>query len=152
MLIESYVGADEALENLASIKEKWGHKYPNAIKSWEDNWDNLITFLTFPDYIRKIMYTTNVIESLHSQFRKVTKTKLIFPNDESLMKMLYLATEKGGYSLWVPRFIVQQLEEDNMFDGLDPSIPPQPDCQVCDGTMTPKSYTGIRGVHYEYKK
>lgn len=88
------VNEDEALENLLSIKEKWGHKYPNAIKSWEDNWDNLITFLAFPDYIRKIMYTTNSIESLHSQFRKVTKTKLIFPSDESLMKMLYLATEK----------------------------------------------------------
>lgn len=88
------VNEDEALENLLSAKEKWGNKYPNAIKSWEDNWDNLITFLAFPDYIRKIMYTTNSIESLHSQFRKVTKTKLIFPSDESLMKMLYLATEK----------------------------------------------------------
>ncbi len=47
--------------------------------------------------------------------------------------------------------IVEQLEEDNLFDGLDPSVPPQPDCKVCDGTMTPKSYIGIRGVHYEYK-
>lgn len=83
-----------ALENLMSAKEIWGDKYPNAIKSWEDNWDNLITFFVFPDYIRRIMYTTNAIESLNSQFRKVTKTKLIFPSDESLMKMLYLATEK----------------------------------------------------------
>lgn len=88
------VNEDAALENLISAKEKWGNKYPNAIKSWEDNWDNLITFFAFPEYIRKIMYTTNAIESLNSQFRKVTKTKLIFPNDESLMKMLYLATEK----------------------------------------------------------
>ncbi len=88
------VNEDEAYENLQSMREKWGHKYPNAINSWEENWDNLITFLAFPDFIRKIMYTTNVIESLHSQFRKVTKTKLIFPNDESLLKMLYLATEK----------------------------------------------------------
>jgi putative transposase len=88
------VNEDAALENLMSVKEKWQKKYPNAIKSWEDNWDNLITFFMFPDYIRKIMYTTNAIESLNSQFRKVTKTKLIFPNDESLMKMLYLATEK----------------------------------------------------------
>ena len=83
-----------ALENLISAKEIWGSKYPNAIKSWEDNWDNLITFFVFPDYIRRIIYTTNAIESLNSQFRKVTKTKLIFPSDESLMKMLYLATEK----------------------------------------------------------
>ncbi|WP_278382463.1 IS256 family transposase [Clostridium tyrobutyricum] len=88
------VNEDEAYENLLSMREKWGDKYPNAINSWEDNWDNLITFLAFPDFIRKIMYTTNSIESLHSQFRKVTKTRLIFPNDDSLLKMLYLATER----------------------------------------------------------
>ena len=107
--LKSVYGAlneDLALENLISAKEKWGSKYPNAIKSWEDNWDNLITFFVFPDYIRRIIYTTNAIESLNSQFRKVTKTKLIFPNDESLMKMLYLATEKVSkkwtriYSNW----------------------------------------------------
>lgn len=88
------VNEDMALDNLTYVKEKWGKKYPNAISSWEDNWDNIVTFFAFPDYIRKIMYTTNAIESLNSQFRKVTKTKLIFPNDESLLKMLYLATEK----------------------------------------------------------
>jgi putative transposase len=88
------VNEDDASKNLISAKEKWSDKYPNAIKSWEDNWDNLITFFEFPDYIRRIIYTTNAIESLNSQFRKVTKTKLIFPNNESLMKMLYLATEK----------------------------------------------------------
>ena len=63
-----------ALENLISAKEIWGNKYPNAIKSWEDNWDNLITFFVLPDYIRRIIYTTNAIESLNSQFRKVTKS------------------------------------------------------------------------------
>lgn len=92
--IYNAVNEDAALEALLNAKEKWGKKYPNAIKSWEDNWDNLSTFFAFPEYIRKIMYTTNAIESLNSQFRKVTKTKLIFPNDESLMKMLYLATER----------------------------------------------------------
>lgn len=59
---------------------------------------------------------------------------------------------KCNYSLWVPRFIVQQLEEDNIFEGLDESVPPQPFCQKCDGTMTPFSYTGIRGIKYEIKK
>jgi transposase-like protein len=88
------VNEDAALENLMDAKEKWESKYPNAIKSWEDNWDNLVTFFMFPDYIRKIMYTTNAIESLNSQFRKITKTKLIFPSDDSLMKMLYLATQR----------------------------------------------------------
>ena len=82
------------MDNLLSMKDKWGNKYPNAIKSWDDNWDNLSTFFAFPNNIRKILYTTNVIESLNSQFRKVTKTKLIFPNDDSLMKMLYLAVER----------------------------------------------------------
>lgn len=88
------VNEDVALDNLLSLKEKWSNKYPNAVKSWEDNWDNLSTFFAFPDNIRKIIYTTNVIESLNSQFRKVTKTKLIFPTDDSLLKMLYLAVER----------------------------------------------------------
>lgn len=92
--VYSAVNEEAALDNLMYAKDKWGKKYPNAIKSWEDNWDNLITFFSFPEYIRRIMYTTNAIESLNSQFRKVTKAKLIFPNDESLLKMLYLATEK----------------------------------------------------------
>lgn len=97
------VNADVAMENLIELHEKWEHKYPNAIKSWEDNWDNLSTFFEFSPYIRKIIYTTNIIESLNSQFRKVTKTKLIFPNDESLMKMLYLATEKI-HSKWTRNY------------------------------------------------
>jgi transposase-like protein len=108
------VNEEAALENLMAAKEKWGKKYPNAIKSWEDNWDNLITFFAFPEYIRKIMYTTNAIESLNSQFRKVTKTKLIFPHDDSLLKMLYLATENISkkwtriYKDW--DLVVNQLE------------------------------------------
>lgn len=88
------VNEDVAMDNLLSLKEKWSSKYPNAVKSWEDNWDNLSTFFAFPDNIRKIIYTTNTIENLNSQFRKVTKTKLIFPNDDSLLKMLYLAVER----------------------------------------------------------
>lgn len=104
--IYTAVTESEAMENLIEVKEKWVNKYPNAIKSWEDNWDNLSTFFEFSPYIRKIIYTTNVIESLNSQFRKVTKTKLIFPTDESLLKMLYLATERvhskwtRGYADW----------------------------------------------------
>lgn len=88
------VNEEAATEALLELQEKWGSKYPNAVSSWEENWDNLITFFAFPDFIRKIMYTTNVIESLNSQFRKVTKNKKIFPTDDSLLKILYLATEK----------------------------------------------------------
>ncbi|SUQ49746.1 hypothetical protein CNEONATNEC32_02361 [Clostridium neonatale] len=98
------VNEDVAMNNLLSLKEKWSSKYPNAVKSWEDNWDNLSTFFAFPDNIRKIIYTNTT--SLNSQFRKVTKTKLIFPNDDSLLKMLYLAVERvakkwtRNYSDW----------------------------------------------------
>ena len=59
---------------------------------------------------------------------------------------------KCKYTLWVPRFIVEELEQDNIFNGLNKSLPPQPFCQKCNGTMTPASYTGIRGVKYEFKK
>ena len=97
------VNEDVAIENLLSLKDKWSNKYPNAVKSWEDNWDNLSTFFAFPDNIRRIIYTTNVIESLNSQFRKVTKTKLIFPNDDSLLKMLYLAVERVA-NKWVRNY------------------------------------------------
>ena len=92
-LVYGAITEEQAMENLLMMKEKWGNKYPNAIATWENNWDTLSTFFIFPDFIRKIIYTTNCIESLNSQFRKVTKTKLIFPTDESLLKMLYLATE-----------------------------------------------------------
>ena len=88
------VNEDAATDALIELKEKWSSKYPNAVSGWEENWDNLITFFAFPDFIRKIMYTTNVIESLNSQFRKITKNKKIFPTDDSLLKILYLATEK----------------------------------------------------------
>lgn len=83
---------EAALENLETFKERWGKKYPSAIKSWEDNWDILSTFFAYPPEIRKIIYTTNIIEGLNRQFRKVTKAKTMFPTDDALRKMLYLAS------------------------------------------------------------
>lgn len=94
---------EEALINLDKLKEKWGKKYPSAIKSWENNWDCLSTFFVFSPEVRKIIYTTNTIESLHRQFRKVTKTKSVFPTEQSLLKMLYLATDKIQ-SKWTMRY------------------------------------------------
>lgn len=88
------VNEEGAMNNLMLLKDKWDKKYPNVVKSWEDNWDNLSTYFAFPSNIRKIIYTTNIIESLNSQFRKVTKAKLIFHNDDSLLKILYLAVER----------------------------------------------------------
>lgn len=87
------INEDDALENLFKVKEKWDNKYPFAIKSWEANWDILSPSFKFPKDVRRIMYTTNIIESLHRQFRKVTKTKSVFPSDQSLEKMLYLASQ-----------------------------------------------------------
>jgi transposase-like protein len=89
-----YKAASEeiAMNNLIAMKDKWGKKYRIALKSWEENWDTLSTFFKYPEEIRKIMYTTNIIESLNRQYRKVTKSKCIYPTDDSLMKSLYLAT------------------------------------------------------------
>lgn len=81
-----------ALEALDTFDSVWGNKYPLIIKSWRANWAELSTFFKYPPEIRKLIYTTNMIESYHRQLRKVTKGKSIFPNDESLQKMLYLAT------------------------------------------------------------
>lgn len=92
-----------ALENLMVFKDKWKVKYPSAIKSWEDNWDILGTFFAYPPQIRKIIYTTNIIEGLHRQYRKVTKTKSCFPNDDSLRKMLYLASQ-NIIKKWTQRY------------------------------------------------
>ena len=91
-LVYGAVNEEAALEKLMDFKEKWQKEYPSAVK-WEDNWDILSTFFAYPVEIRKIIYTTNIIEGLHRQFRKVTKTKAVFPTDESLKKMLYLASQ-----------------------------------------------------------
>ena len=88
------VTGEEALENLMAFKEKWGKQYPSCVKSWEDNWDILSTFFAYPPEIRKIIYTTNIIEGLNRQFRQITKNKPSFTNDDSLRKMLYLASRK----------------------------------------------------------
>lgn len=77
---------------LEELKEKWSKKYPYALKSWENNWGELRTFFKFSPEIRRIMYTTNVIENLNRIYRKVTKTRSSFPTDMALMKLLYLST------------------------------------------------------------
>lgn len=81
-----------ALLELDRFEEVWGVKYPLIVRSWRNNWEELSTFFKYPPEIRKLIYTTNMIESYHRQLRKVTKGKSIFPTDEALLKMLYLAT------------------------------------------------------------
>jgi transposase-like protein len=73
------------------FEQKWGKKYPYAIRSWRNNWDELTAFFDFPVEIRKIIYTTNLIENLNGKIRKYTKNKLSFPNDDALKKSVFLA-------------------------------------------------------------
>ena len=101
-LVYTAVTEDEALNNLMSFKEKWSKSYPSCVKTWEDNWDILSTFFAYPAEIRKIIYTTNIIEGLNRQFRQITKNKPSFTNDESLRKMLYLAS-KNIVKRWTQR-------------------------------------------------
>lgn len=81
-----------ALAQLDSLKEKWGSNYGMVIDSWYNNWNNLDTFFKFSPQIRKLIYTTNVLEGFNRQVRKFTKVRTIFPTDESLNKCVYLAT------------------------------------------------------------
>jgi putative transposase len=97
------INEEVALEKFYELKEKWGKSYPFAIRSWENNWDVLSPFYKFPEEIRKIIYTTNVIEGLHRQYRKVTKSKTMFPSDDSLEKMLYMAS-KNLIKKWTQRY------------------------------------------------
>jgi putative transposase len=84
--------SEEAAERaLTAFEKKWSSKYPTIAPSWRNNWARLVPFLAFPPEIRRIVYTTNAIESLNYQLRKVLKTKGHFPNDEAALKVLYLA-------------------------------------------------------------
>ena len=88
-----YQAVDEqsALAALDDFAEIWDKKYPKISKSWRENWANLSTYFKFPEELRRLIYTTNAIEGFNRQLRKVTKSKPVFPTDDSLFKMLYLA-------------------------------------------------------------
>ena len=81
----------EGMQELEKFAEKWDRKYPSISKSWKENWENLNEFFNYPEYIRKVIYTTNAIESLNSSLRKVTQKRAAFPNDDAIYKVLYLA-------------------------------------------------------------
>ena len=88
-----YAAVDEeaALDALDAFAAAWDSKYPKISKSWYENWPNLSTYFKFPQELRKLIYTTNTIEGFNRQLKKVTKAKSVFPTDDSLFKMLYLA-------------------------------------------------------------
>ena len=85
------VNEETALGNLDSFENQWGVKYPKISRSWRENWANLSTYFKYPQEMRTLIYTTNTVEGFNRQLRKVTKSKSVFPTDDSLLKMLYLA-------------------------------------------------------------
>ena len=85
---------DAALEALDRVTEKWEDDYPNAMKSWYKNWDVISPIFKFSSYVRKVIYTTNAIESLNSGYRRLNKQRSVFPSDTALLKALYLATHE----------------------------------------------------------
>lgn len=90
-LVYSAVDEEHAAAALDMFGEKWDNKYPKIYKSWHDKWPLLSTYFKYPEAVRRLIYTTNAIEGFNRQLRKVTKAKTIFPSDDSLLKMLYLA-------------------------------------------------------------
>jgi transposase-like protein len=91
--------AESALDDLEAT---WGDKYPIVIQSWRKKWDNLSVYFRYPEDIRRVIYTTNSIEAVHRQFRKLTKTKGGFPNDNSLLKLLYLGIQNASKKWTMP--------------------------------------------------
>ena len=86
------VNEEKALEALDRVTEKWTPKYPNSMKRWKDNWDVISPIFKFSDTVRKVIYTTNAIESLNSTYRKLNRQRSVFPSDKALLKALYLST------------------------------------------------------------
>jgi len=87
---------------LSEFEKRWGEKYPIVIKSWRNNWENLSVYFKYPSDIRRVIYTTNAIEAVHRQFRKLTKTKGAFPNENSLMKLLYVGIQNASKKWTMP--------------------------------------------------
>lgn len=96
---ETKAAAEMALDTL---EEKWGDRYPVVINSWRRKWADLATFFDYPADIRRTIYTTNAVEAVHRQFRKLTKTKGAFPNENSLLKLLYAGIQNASEKWTMP--------------------------------------------------
>lgn len=88
--------ADEAKDELDALEKQWGEKYPSVVRIWHDNWDNIIPFFQFVPQIRKVIYTTNAIESLNMTIRKLTRNRRIFPNDDAAFKGVFVAIREAS--------------------------------------------------------
>jgi len=96
------INKDLAEQELDTLADKWNDKYPIVIKSWRNNWERLSQYFKYPEDIRRIIYTTNTIEAVHRQFRKLTKTKGAFPNQDSLLKLLYMGIQNASKKWTMP--------------------------------------------------
>ena len=112
-----YAAVDEetALYELEAFGEKWNGKYPKIAQSWEANWPKLSTYFKYPQEVRTLIYTTNAIEGFNRQLRKVIKSKSVFPTDDSLLKMLYLAmmhiTKNGRGNSGIGALSISEIRE-----------------------------------------
>jgi putative transposase len=88
--------ADQAAQELTEFTAKWGHRYQVIGKLWKDNWERVIPFFEFPPEVRRVIYTTNAVESLHMSLRKIIKTRGSFPSEEAALKLLYLALRNAS--------------------------------------------------------
>lgn len=93
---------DAALLELQRFAETWDGRYPQISKSWQSHWANLVTLFEYPPDIRRVIYTTNAIESLNSVIRKATRQRKVFPTDESAMKVVYLAIQSAAKKWIMP--------------------------------------------------
>ena len=111
--------AEQTLDEFAN---QWSAKYPSVERSWRNHWDNLITLFDYPAEIRKIIYTTNAIESLNSVIRKSIRNRKIFPSAQSALKIVYLAIKKASAHWtmlirnWIPAMNRLAIEYENRFD------------------------------------
>ena len=96
------VNKELAESELDTLENKWNDKYPIVIKSWRNNWERLSQYFKYPEDIRRIIYTTNTIEAVHRQFRKLTKTKGALPNQNSLLKLLYMGIQNASKKWTMP--------------------------------------------------
>lgn len=118
-LIYKASSKDLAEHHLLELGEKWGKKYPAVIKSWNNNWESLSQYFKYPEQLRQIIYTTNIVEGFHRQIRKYTKSKGAFTSENALIKLIYSASqkvlEKWGQPMHNWALIISQLQI--YFDG-----------------------------------
>jgi len=93
---------DTAQYALEQLREAWGKKYPQMLKTWDDNWSELSGFFKYPNEMRRLIYTTNAVEGFHRMLRKFTKTKTVYPTDDALRKSIFLSIQEISKKWYLP--------------------------------------------------